>query len=65
MRDAMAPKAPPEALTDQRLGTSSRIDPLEPLRTELPDLTGVSITADPDTHTAISALRPLPPDDFY
>ena len=57
MRDAGETKPPPVALIDLRLGTSSGIDLLERLRTEWPELIGALMTADLDTHTAISALR--------
>jgi signal transduction histidine kinase len=57
MRDAAGAKPPPVALIDLRLGSSSGIDLLERLRTEWPDLIGVLMTADLDTHTAVSALR--------
>jgi signal transduction histidine kinase len=48
---------PPVALIDLRLGTSSGIDVLARLRTERPELIGVLMTAELDTHTAIAALR--------
>ena len=50
-------KPPPVALIDLRLGTSSGIDLLAQLRAEQPDLIGVLMTAELDTHTAIAALR--------
>jgi signal transduction histidine kinase len=50
-------KPPPVALIDLRLGTSSGIDLLERLRAEWPELIGVLMTAELDTHTAIAALR--------
>jgi signal transduction histidine kinase len=49
--------APPVALIDLRLGKSSGIDLLSRLRTERPDLIGVLMTAELDTHTAVAALR--------
>jgi signal transduction histidine kinase len=48
---------PPVALIDLRLGTTSGIDLLERLRSERPELIGVLMTAELDTHTAIAALR--------
>jgi len=48
---------PPVALIDLRLGTTSGIDLLARLRTERPDLIGVLMTAELDTHTAVAALR--------
>jgi len=48
---------PPVALIDLRLGTSSGIELLARLRTERPELIGVLMTAELDTHTAIAALR--------
>ncbi|MFZ2004523.1 MAG: ATP-binding protein [Stellaceae bacterium] len=49
--------SPPVALIDLRLGTTSGIDLLERLRGERPELIGVLMTAELDTHTAVSALR--------
>ena len=48
---------PPVALIDLRLGTTSGIDLLSRLRTERPELIGVLMTAELDTHTAVAALR--------
>jgi len=48
---------PPVALIDLRLGKASGIDLLARLRTDRPDLIGVLMTAELDTHTAVSALR--------
>ena len=48
---------PSVALIDLRLGTSSGIELLARLRTERPELIGVLMTAELDTHTAIAALR--------
>jgi signal transduction histidine kinase len=48
---------PPVALIDLRLGTTSGIDLLTRLRAERPDLIGVLMTAELDTHTAVAALR--------
>ncbi len=48
---------PPVALIDLRLGTTSGIDLLARLRSERPELIGVLMTAELDTHTAIAALR--------
>jgi signal transduction histidine kinase len=49
--------APPVALIDLRLGTTSGIDLLARLRNERPELIGVLMTAELDTHTAVAALR--------
>jgi signal transduction histidine kinase len=57
MSDGGETKPPPVALIDLRLGTSSGIDLLAQLRAERPDLIGVLMTAELDTHTAIAALR--------
>jgi signal transduction histidine kinase len=48
---------PPVALIDLRLGKASGIDLLARLRTDRPGLIGVLMTAELDTHTAVSALR--------
>ncbi|HTQ34701.1 MAG TPA: hybrid sensor histidine kinase/response regulator [Stellaceae bacterium] len=48
---------PPVALIDLRLGTSSGIDLLARLRVDRPELIGVLMTAELDTHTAVAALR--------
>ena len=48
---------PPVALIDLRLGTTSGIDLLTRLHTERPELIGVLMTAELDTHTAVAALR--------
>jgi signal transduction histidine kinase len=48
---------PPVALIDLRLGTTSGIDLLARLRSERPELIGVLMTAELDTHTAVAALR--------
>jgi signal transduction histidine kinase len=48
---------PPVVLIDLRLGTTSGIDLLARLRSERPELIGVLMTAELDTHTAIAALR--------
>jgi signal transduction histidine kinase len=48
---------PPVALIDLRLGKASGIDLLARLRTDRPELIGVLMTAELDTHTAVSALR--------
>ena len=48
---------PPVALIDLRLGKTSGIDLLARLRNERPDLIGVLMTAELDTHTAVAALR--------
>ncbi|HXC29227.1 MAG TPA: ATP-binding protein [Stellaceae bacterium] len=48
---------PPVALIDLRLGTTSGIDLLARLRNERPELIGVLMTAELDTHTAVAALR--------
>jgi signal transduction histidine kinase len=54
----MAGEAPPPvALIDLRLGTASGIDLLARLRNDRPDLIGVLMTAELDTHTAVAALR--------
>jgi signal transduction histidine kinase len=54
----MAGEAPPPvALIDLRLGTTSGIDLLARLRNDRPDLIGVLMTAELDTHTAVAALR--------
>jgi signal transduction histidine kinase len=50
-------EAPPVALIDLRLGTNSGIDLLARLRNERPELIGVLMTAELDTHTAVAALR--------
>jgi signal transduction histidine kinase len=57
MRGTAELKPPPVALIDLRLGTSSGIDLLARLRAERPELIGVLMTAELDTHTAIAALR--------
>ncbi|HWD59638.1 MAG TPA: hybrid sensor histidine kinase/response regulator [Stellaceae bacterium] len=48
---------PPVALIDLRLGTTSGIDLLARLHSERPELIGVLMTAELDTHTAVAALR--------
>jgi signal transduction histidine kinase len=48
---------PPVALIDLRLGKTSGIDLLTRLRNERPELIGVLMTAELDTHTAVAALR--------
>jgi signal transduction histidine kinase len=48
---------PPVALIDLRLGKASGIDLLARLRNDRPDLIGVLMTAELDTHTAVAALR--------
>jgi signal transduction histidine kinase len=48
---------PPVALIDLRLGTISGIDLLARLRNDRPELIGVLMTAELDTHTALAALR--------
>jgi signal transduction histidine kinase len=48
---------PPVALIDLRLGTTSGIDLLAQLRNIRPELIGVLMTAELDTHTAVAALR--------
>jgi signal transduction histidine kinase len=48
---------PPVALIDLRLGTTSGIDLLARLRNDRPELIGVLMTAELDTHTAVAALR--------
>ena len=48
---------PPVALIDLRLGAMSGIDLLVRLRAVRPELIGVLMTAELDTHTAIAALR--------
>jgi signal transduction histidine kinase len=48
---------PAVALIDLRLGTTSGIDLLARLRNERPELIGVLMTAELDTHTAVTALR--------
>ena len=50
-------KPPPVALIDLRLGTTSGIDLLARLRADQPELIGVLMTAELDTHTAVAALR--------
>jgi len=57
VRGANGAKPPPVALIDLRLGTASGIDVLTRLRAERPELIGVLMTAELDTHTAIAALR--------
>jgi signal transduction histidine kinase len=58
-----AVRSPPEsevpsvALIAVQLGSASGIDLLVRLRSERPDLIGVLMTAELDTHTAIAALR--------
>jgi DNA-binding NtrC family response regulator len=49
--------SPPVALIDLCLGTSSGIDLLARLRSIRPELIGVLMTAELDTHTAVAALR--------
>jgi signal transduction histidine kinase len=48
---------PPVALIGLRLGTASGIDLLARLRSDRPELIGVLMTAELDTHTALAALR--------
>jgi signal transduction histidine kinase len=50
-------EVPPVALIAVQLGSASGIDLLVRLRSERPDLIGVLMTAELDTHTAIAALR--------
>jgi signal transduction histidine kinase len=50
-------RPPPVALIDLRLGKASGIDLLARLRHDRPDLIGVLMTAELDTHTAVAALR--------
>jgi signal transduction histidine kinase len=50
-------RPPPVALIDLRLGTTSGIDLLARLRNDQPELIGVLMTAELDTHTALAALR--------
>jgi signal transduction histidine kinase len=57
MAGASGETPPPVALIDLRLGTTSGIDLLARLRHERPDLIGVLMTAELDTHTAVAALR--------
>ncbi|HWB49234.1 MAG TPA: ATP-binding protein [Stellaceae bacterium] len=57
MADVLGEEPPPVALIDLRLGTTSGIDLLARLRSERPELIGVLMTAELDTHTALSALR--------
>ena len=57
MAGAPGEEPPPVALIDQRLGTASGIDLLARLRSERPELIGVLMTAELDTHTALAALR--------
>jgi signal transduction histidine kinase len=48
---------PPVALINLRLGRASGIDLLARLRKDQPELIGVLMTAELDTHTAVAALR--------
>ena len=57
MAGAPGEEPPPVALIDLRLGTTSGIDLLERLRNDRPELIGVLMTAELDTHTAVAALR--------
>ena len=57
MSPAPGNSPPPVALIDLRLGTTSGIDLLARLRNECPELIGVLMTAELDTHTAVAALR--------
>jgi signal transduction histidine kinase len=57
VRGTNGPGPPAVALIDLRLGNSSGIDLLALLHTERPELIGVLMTAELDTHTAIAALR--------
>jgi signal transduction histidine kinase len=50
-------EGPAVALIDVQLGSASGIDLLVRLRSERPDLIGVLMTAELDTHTALAALR--------
>jgi signal transduction histidine kinase len=56
--------SPSVALIDQRLGLTSGIDLLARLRSDRPDLIGVLMTAELDTHTALAALRRVAYDYF-
>jgi signal transduction histidine kinase len=57
MSGALGEEPPPVALIDLRLGRTSGIDLLARLRNERPELIGVLMTAELDTHTALAALR--------
>ena len=57
MSGASGESPPPVALIDLRLGMTSGIDLLARLRNERPELIGVLMTAELDTHTAVAALR--------
>jgi len=57
MTGASGEEPPPVALIDLRLGKTSGIDLLARLRNERPELIGVLMTAELDTHTAVAALR--------
>jgi len=57
MAGAPGENPPPVALIDLRLGTTSGIDLLSRLRNDRPELIGVLMTAELDTHTAVAALR--------
>ncbi|HTZ34423.1 MAG TPA: response regulator, partial [Stellaceae bacterium] len=52
-----AGQPPSVALIDLRLGKASGIDLLSRLRNDRPELIGVLMTAELDTHTAVAALR--------
>jgi signal transduction histidine kinase len=57
MNGAADQAPPPVALINNRLGKESGIDLLARLRNERPELIGVLMTAELDTHTAVAALR--------
>jgi signal transduction histidine kinase len=57
MSGALGQAPPPVALIDLRLGAASGIEVLARLRTDRPELIGVLMTAELDTHTAVTALR--------
>jgi signal transduction histidine kinase len=57
MAGTPAEEPPPVALIDLRLGKTSGIDLLARLRNDRPELIGVLMTAELDTHTAVAALR--------
>jgi signal transduction histidine kinase len=57
MSGALGEPPPPVALIDLRLGKASGIDLLARLRNDRPELIGVLMTAELDTHTAVAALR--------
>jgi signal transduction histidine kinase len=57
MNGAAGEPPPPVALIDLKLGKESGIDLLARLRNDRPELIGVLMTAELDTHTAVTALR--------